>query len=183
MYKIIVVERLLRDYFRIKGINCSSLSYIINRSLSYNSIRLFDMKVKQIVELKPLYSFEAPVVPAAIIKAYKIGKKDIEHTTIDLNKHLAPNPDSTFLVKVSGESMIDESIYDGDILIVDKADTANDGQVVIAALNGEMAVKSYRVIDGTAYLFSANNKFLPIEIMPFWEFRIQGIVKHIIHCV
>lgn len=141
------------------------------------------MKVKKLIELKSQYNFEAPVLPAVISKADKTTRNDIEHTTIDLNKHLAPNPDDTYLVKVSGESMIGENIYDGDILIVAKANEAKDGQVVIAALNGEMTVKSYRVVDGKAYLFSANKRFLPIEIMPFWEFRIQGVVRHIIHCV
>jgi len=40
-----------------------------------------------------------------------------------------------------------------------------------------------RTIEGKVYLYSANDKFLPIEIKPFWQFDIQGVVKHVIHSV
>ncbi len=169
----------MRDDFHSIWIYYSNLSKFIY----FYTVWLIDMKVEKLVELKSQYSFEAPIVPASILKTCRTAKNGINRTTIDLNKHLAPNPDNTFLVKVSGESMIDENIYDGDILIVTKADSAQDGQVVIAALNGEMAVKSFRIIDGNAYLFAANKKFLPIHILPFWEFKIQGVVRHVIHCV
>lgn len=79
--------------------------------------------------------------------------------------------------------MINESIFSGDLLIVKRNEQPKDGKIVIAALNGEMAVKIYRVMEDGIYLFSANDKFLPIEIKPFWNFEIQGVVKHIIHNV
>ncbi len=135
------------------------------------------MKVKKIVELKTQFSFEAPIVSTA----KNIAAKEQLKNMLDLNTFLTPSPKEYFLVKVSGESMINEGIYDGDILIVNKNEFPKDGKVVIAALNGEMAVKTYRNIEGTVYLFSANEKFLPIEIKPFWEFEIQGVVKHVIH--
>jgi len=135
------------------------------------------MKVKKIVELKTEYSFESNIYIASKNK----NQKKNEVYKLDLNSLLTPKPEDYFLVKVSGESMINEGIYDGDILIVNRKEQAKNGSVVIAALNGELAVKTYRVIDGVTYLFSANEKFLPIEIKPYWEFQIQGIVKHVIH--
>ncbi len=72
-------------------------------------------------------------------------------------------------------------IFEGDILVVDRKEKPEDGKVVIASLNGEMAVKTLREIDAKIYLYSANKKFLPIEIQGFMEFRIQGVVKHVIH--
>lgn len=135
------------------------------------------MKVKKIVELKTEYSFESNFY---IASKNKKNKKN-EVYKLDLNSLLVPIPEDYFLVKVSGESMINEGIYDGDILIVNRKEQAKNGSVVIAALNGELAVKTYRIIDGVTYLFSANEKFLPIEIKPYWEFQIQGIVKHVIH--
>jgi len=135
------------------------------------------MKVKKIVELKTEYSFESNFYIASKNKKYKKN----EVYKLDLNSLLTPKPEDYFLVKVSGESMINEGIYDGDILIVNLREQAKNGSVVIAALNGELAVKTYRIIDGITYLFSANEKFLPIEIKPYWEFQIQGIVKHVIH--
>jgi DNA polymerase V len=139
------------------------------------------MKVNKIVELRTQYSFEAPVFDAHG-KAGTSQSAELKNK-LDLNSYLAPFPGETYLVKVSGESMINEGIYDGDILVVNKKDRPVDGKVVIASLNGEMAVKTYRDIGGVIYLFSANDKFLPIEIKPFWEFEIQGVVKHVIHAV
>lgn len=137
------------------------------------------MKVKNIVELKSNFSFEAPIVYAEKIK----GVKKSNEKLIDLNNFLAPIAKEFFLVRVTGESMINENIFSGDLLIVKRNEQPKDGKIVIAALNGEMAVKIYRVIEEGVYLFSANEKFLPIEIKPFWNFEIQGVVKHIIHNV
>lgn len=138
------------------------------------------MKVKNIIEVKQRYSFEAPVLPVAA-PAGLAGKFGTDIARLDLNNMLAPVPDNVFLVRVNGESMIDVNIYDGDILIVDKKNTPRDGSIVIAALNGEMAVKKYRIIEGKVYLYSANNRFYPIEILPDWNFSIQGVVRHVIH--
>lgn len=137
------------------------------------------MKVKNIVELKQNFSFEAPIVSAEKIK----GVKKSSESLIDLNDFLAPIAQDYFLVSVIGESMINESIFSGDLLVVKRNEQPKDGKIVIAALNGEMAVKIYRILPDGVYLFSANEKFLPIEIKPFWNFEIQGVVKHIIHNV
>lgn len=102
---------------------------------------------------------------------------------LDLNQLLAPQPNKLFIVQVTGESMIDENIFDGDLLLVDKYDTPNDGKIIIASINGELVVKKLKKIDGKIYLFSANAKFLPIEILPLYNFQIQGVVKHVIHSV
>lgn len=136
------------------------------------------MKVRKVVELKSAFSFEAPLLSASIP-----GKSQPVPQMFDLNSVLAPVPRDVYLVRVTGESMINEGIFDGDILVVNKSEPPKDGRVVIAALNGEMAVKTYRIINGKTYLFSANDKYLPIEILPFWQFDIQGVVKHVIHHV
>ena len=137
------------------------------------------MKVKKVVEVKTNYIFEAPIISA------KISGRDprfgtVNHT-FDLNEYLLPDPKNIFLVRVSGESMIDQQIFEGDILVVDKSEEPEDGKIVIAALNGDMAVKIFRKINNKIYLFSANKKFLPIEIEGLMEFQIQGVVKHVIH--
>jgi len=89
-------------------------------------------------------------------------------------------PEDCYIVGVSGESMIDENIFQGDFLIVNRTEVPKNGSVVIASLNGELLVKTYRIIEDKEYLFSANSKFLPIQIKPFWEFQIQGVVKHVV---
>ena len=137
------------------------------------------MKVNKVVEVKSQFSFEAPVVPASVKSQLSPNEEGLK--LLDLNEYLAPNPGNIYLVRVCGESMIDENIFDGDLLIVDKNEKPMDGKVVIAALNGEMAVKTFRIIEKKIYLVSANKKFLPLEIEPYMEFHIQGVVKHVIH--
>lgn len=140
------------------------------------------LKVKNIYDLKTNFSFEAPVFSASIPKRKSANDTD-SIGSLDLNSYLAPKPDTCFLVKVNGTSMIDERIYSGDILVVDSKEAPSDGKIVIAALNGEMAVKKFRIIDDHIYLISANKEFMPIEIGPYMQFEIQGVVKHVIHNV
>jgi len=141
------------------------------------------LKVKKLIEIKTNYSFEAPVLNAISPLERTTLKDEGQLPSLDLNSFLAPNPERIYLVKVNGESMIDEGIFSGDILIIDKSEKPKDGKIVIAALNGEMAVKTLRIIDGNVYLFSANQKFLPIGIEEYMQFEIQGVVKHVIHNV
>lgn len=101
--------------------------------------------------------------------------------SIDLNQMLAPSSSNLYIVKVAGESMIDVNIYNGDLLIVDKNEKPKDGKIIIAVINGELLVKILKIIDEKVYLFSANSKFLPVEILPNFNFQIQGVVKHVIH--
>ena len=137
------------------------------------------MKVKKKNDVTTRIGFSAPVFNASPRAGEP--KKLIKDSYIDLNSILAPKPQNVYMVHVQGDSMIDECIYSGDILIVDKTLSPGDGTVVIAALNGELLVKTYRVIEGKVYLFSANQRFLPIEIFPDWQFEVQGVVKHVIH--
>lgn len=137
------------------------------------------MKVDKKNDIKLNFNFEAMFLPAGV-NAGSSPESSSDHY-LDLYAALAPKPQNIFVVRVSGESMIDEGIYDGDILIVDKEEEPKDGKVVIAALNGELLVKTYKNMEGKIYLFSANKRFVPIEIFPDWDFKIQGVVKHVIH--
>jgi len=138
------------------------------------------MKVTEYSEIENRFKFKAELLPAGV-KGGSNGNSRSEIGLLDLNILLAPEPDKYFLVRVNGDSMIDEGIYDGDLLVVELSELPVEGEIIISALNGEMTVKTFRLIDGKAYLYSANKKFLPIEIMTFYEFKVQGIVRHIIH--
>jgi DNA polymerase V len=138
------------------------------------------MKVTDIIQLDSKFNFEAPIYSASgKIKNQMLDA--LKKETIDLNKLLLGNPKDKYLVRVSGESMIGDKIYDGDILIVDKAKNPKEGDIVVSSLNGEVTVKTFKVIEGKGYLISSNQKFFPIEIGDGFQFEIQGIVKHVIH--
>jgi len=72
-----------------------------------------------------------------------------------------------FALRVKGESMKDAGIYNGDIVIVRKQDTAEDGDVVIALLDDEATVKTLRNSKIKAYLEAANSKYKAIVNKPF----------------
>ncbi len=63
---------------------------------------------------------------------------------IDLNEQLIRNKPATFLMRVSGDSMLNAGIYEGDIVIVDRSIKAASGKIVIATLNGEMLIRRLR---------------------------------------
>ena len=87
----------------------------------------------------------------------------------------------TFALRVRGESMIDENIQDGDIIIVASQRTAENGQVVIAFIDGNSATvkKFYREPDFIR-LEPANSQFKPIFIKTPERIQIQGVVKGLI---
>ena len=87
----------------------------------------------------------------------------------------------TFALRVRGESMIDENIQDGDIIIVSSQKTAENGQMVIARIDGDYATvkKFYREADFIR-LEPANPQFKPIFIKTPERIQIQGVVKGLI---
>ena len=86
----------------------------------------------------------------------------------------------TFALRVRGESMIDENIQDGDIIIVTSQNTAENGQVVVALIDGNATVKKlYREPDFIR-LEPANPQFKPIFVKTPERIQIQGVVKGLI---
>lgn len=102
---------------------------------------------------------------------------------IDLNQYLVRRPASTFLVRAEGESMINAGIYENDILVVDSGLEPTDGKIVIAALNGELTVKRLSIQAGQLQLLPENPRYRPIEITETVEFRILGVVLHVLHAL
>jgi repressor LexA len=84
--------------------------------------------------------------------------------------------DSTFCLRVKGQSMIDEGIRDGDYIIVESRDEANQGETVVALIGGEATVKKYfRESDGRVRLQPANAAMEPIYVDEE-SLRIRGVV-------
>ena len=134
------------------------------------------MKIDKIININTEFDFEASEIEISMRSGF--SKKEIG--SINLMNLLAPMSNSTYLVRVSGESMIDAGIDNGDLLVVERVSEPRNGQIVIASLNGEMAVKTLNIDGENISLISANKYFQPIKIEPYIEFIIQGVVKHVI---
>jgi len=89
----------------------------------------------------------------------------------------------TFALKVKGESMKDDGILPGDLVVVHKQRTAKNGQTVVALVNGEATIKTFFKKDAHIELHPANDMMQPIVVRPSDEFQIEGIVIGVIrHC-
>jgi len=100
---------------------------------------------------------------------------------LDLNEYMIKHPAATYLLKVSGNSMIDAGISSDDILVVDRSIEPTDSKIVVAVINGEFTLKRFRKIENKIYLYPENAQFKPIEIKEEMECQIWGVVTFVIH--
>ncbi len=87
------------------------------------------------------------------------------------------HPDN-FVLRVKGDSMIDESIQDGDYIVVRKSATARSGQIVVAIINGEATLKCYVPRTDRVELHPRNPDFPIITIDPTDNFHINGVLLY-----
>ena len=85
----------------------------------------------------------------------------------------SPAPD--YLLKVKGDSMRDEGIFDGDLIGVHRTSDARNGQIVVARIDEEITVKLLRVGQGRIRLLPRNPDYAPIEVQPGQDFAIEGL--------
>lgn len=100
--------------------------------------------------------------------------------TLDLNTHLIQRPEATFFVRVRGDSMEGAGISSGDLLIVDRSKEITPGDIIIAAIDGELTVKRYLIENHCPVLMPENPLYSPIKITPESDFRVWGRVCHIV---
>lgn len=94
--------------------------------------------------------------------------------TLNLDEFLVQRPEKSYLVKVSGDSMVDAGIHEGDFVVVERDRQPKPGDVVIAQVDGEWTLKTYDKRQGTVVLVAANKKY-PL-IKPSGELVVGGVV-------
>lgn len=85
----------------------------------------------------------------------------------------SPAPD--YLLKVKGDSMRDEGIFDGDLIGVHRTSTARSGEIVVARLDDEITVKLLKTGGERIRLLPRNPDYAPIEVQPGQDFAIEGL--------
>jgi repressor LexA len=85
----------------------------------------------------------------------------------------SPAPD--YLLKVKGDSMRDEGIFDGDLIGVHRTRDAHSGQIVVARIDDEITVKLLKVGKDRIRLLPRNPDYAPIEVLPDQDFAIEGL--------
>ena len=84
-----------------------------------------------------------------------------------------PSPD--YLLKVKGDSMRDEGIFDGDLIGVHRTPEARSGQIVVARIDDEITVKLLKIGKDRIRLMPRNPDYEPIEVLPDQDFAIEGL--------
>jgi repressor LexA len=104
-----------------------------------------------------------------------------EEETVDLlnlTDFLVRRREATYILKVDGDSMIDALIGPGDLLIVERGRNPKNGDIVVAAVDGDWTVKYFEKNGRTVRLVPANKKYRPI--IPNESMEIGGIVRAVI---
>jgi DNA polymerase V len=103
---------------------------------------------------------------------------DFLDAQIDLTKLLVPRPSSTFLMRVSGDSMVDAGILDGAIIVVDRSIKAKEGAICVCYLDGEFTVKRVQLEAGKWVLHAANPRYPKIVPDDESNFLVWGTVTY-----
>jgi len=116
-----------------------------------------------------------PLVATRVFAGFPSPAEDWTEGRLDLNEYLITHPNATYYVRVAGDSMSDE-ICEGDLLVVDRACEARDGDIVVARVATEFTVKRLRKRNGQMRLEAANPAFSSLILDEDSDVEIWGKV-------
>jgi len=122
-----------------------------------------------------------PSFLASVQAGFPSPAEDYRGQDLNLHEFLVPNPAATFFAWVSGYSMIDVGIHDGDLLVINRSLSPENGSIVIAAVAGELTVKCLVKKDKRVFLAPGNENYEDIDITESEDTVIWGVVTHSIH--
>jgi len=134
------------------------------------------MLITQYHPLIPLTRQPLPLYQSRVSAGFPSAADDYIERALDLNEHLVQHPSATYYARAQGHSMVGRGIFDGDLLIVDRALTAKQDDIVIAVLQGELTCKILAIAHHC--LQAANPKYPAIAIHRFSDLVIEGVVRH-----
>lgn len=123
---------------------------------------------------------EVPLAQSGVHAGFPSPADDFVERRLDLGRALVPHPEATFFARVEGDSMRDECIEEGDLLVVDKSVEAADGDLAVCYLDGEFTLKRIRMREGRVRLVAANPRYEAIEVTPENDFSIWGVVTFVV---
>jgi DNA polymerase V len=120
--------------------------------------------------------YKVPLYQSKVQAGFPSPADDYIEDVLDLNEYLIKHPAATFMVRATGESMTGAGIHPNNILIVDRSINATHGQIVIAAIDGELTVKRLYQKEGVIKLQPENPSFQDIRITSDNDMVIWGVV-------
>lgn len=119
-------------------------------------------------------------IDADIKAGFPNPAQDYISGAIDLNKELIRHKETTFLARVSGNSLQEAGICDGDIIVIDKSLEAKNGDFVVAFIDGEFTLKEFCHDEKSncAWLIPHNKDYEPIKVTADNQFLIWGVITY-----
>ncbi|EAN2613845.1 translesion error-prone DNA polymerase V autoproteolytic subunit [Salmonella enterica] len=123
---------------------------------------------------------DIPFFDSPVTCGFPSPAQDYIRERISLDSFLIPHPESTYLLRATGDSMCGVGIMEGDLLVVDCYDEARHGDIVIATLEGEFTCKRL-LLRPAPCLMPENPAFSPVPLSDDVETLVFGVVRHVIH--
>lgn len=98
--------------------------------------------------------------------------------SMSLDGYLINDRGRTFLLEVKGDSMIEAHIEEGDLVVAERTETARDGDIVVAEVDGEWTLKYFKKTGNKVWLLPANKNYKPIY--PKQSLRIAAVVRGVV---
>lgn len=173
--------REMREHFGVSSDN-SILKHVkalqekgyIEKDDTPRGIKLLS-KLKEKLEAK--MSFDLPVLGFIPAGGPVVTEESVE-SWMSVGEDLAKNATDYFMLRVTGESMIDAGIIEGDLVVVDAKKQAKHGDIVVALIDNANTLKRFIKKEGKVYLKAENKKYN--DIYPDNELMIQGVVTALV---
>ena len=135
------------------------------------------------VQAPPVEKLAEPGLPDSVLRLPVLGRvaaglpigADIGSDDFVVLDRVFFSPAPDYLLKVQGDSMIDEGIFDGDLIGVHRTRDAHSGQIVVARIDDEITVKLLKIAKDRIRLLPRNPDYKPIEVLPDQDFAIEGL--------
>ncbi|MBR6757812.1 MAG: translesion error-prone DNA polymerase V autoproteolytic subunit [Bacteroidaceae bacterium] len=137
-------------------------------------------EIKHIQPIIPVDTYTIPALEEAVPAGFPSPAQDHQGEGIDLNRELIKHPASTFCARVSGNSMRDCGIDDGDLLIIDKSLTPREGSVAVCFVDGEFTLKRISIRRDGIWLVPANPQYPELHVTEDSNFQVWGIVSYVV---
>ena len=143
------------------------------------------MKKNKLTFLKPKKgdSLGQWLIEQGISAGFPSPADDFKEIRISLDTELVRNKDATFYARVSGDSMIEAGLDDGDLIVIDRSLNPESGKIAVCFIDGEFTVKRIKKEEDKLFLMPQNKKYKPLEIKEENELVIWGIVTYVIKLV
>lgn len=162
------------EIMKLLGFKSKNSVYKLINKLVDEGVVLKDSKGR----LLPASNFDEIPLLGLVEAGFPSATEEQLTETVSLDDLLIRHRDSTYLLEVKGDSMIDEGIKEGDLVIVERKGEPKDGDIVIAEFDHGWTMKYYRKRNGKIYLEAANKKYG--LMFPKEELKVAAIVKGVI---